>query len=48
MACLFRDCSEPFDLVGDLINRGVLEMEALTYIRVRSIPLWFGHGLLKI
>lgn len=38
---LFRDCSEPFDLMEDLINRGVLEMEALTYIRGRSIPRQF-------
>ncbi len=38
---LFRDSSEPFELVEDLTNRGVLEVEALTYIRGRSIPRQF-------
>jgi PhoH-like ATPase len=38
---LFRDCAEPFDLMEDLTHRGVLEMEALTYIRGRSIPRQF-------
>jgi PhoH-like ATPase len=38
---LFRDCSEPFEIVEDLTSRGVLEVEALTYIRGRSIPRQF-------
>jgi PhoH-like ATPase len=38
---LFRDCSEPFEVVTDLTTRGVLEVEALTYIRGRSIPRQF-------
>jgi PhoH-like ATPase len=38
---LFRDCQEPFDELNDLIQRGVVEMEALTYIRGRSIPKRF-------
>ncbi len=35
---LFRNCSEAFGLLEDLTRRGLLEMEALTYIRGRSIP----------
>jgi PhoH-like ATPase len=38
---LFRDCPEPFETLGHLMQRGVLEMEALTYIRGRSIPRQF-------
>lgn len=35
---LFRNCSDSFGLLDDFMRRGVLEMEALTYIRGRSIP----------
>lgn len=38
---LFRNCSEPFEVLQDMIRRGVLELEALTYIRGRSIPKQF-------
>jgi PhoH-like ATPase len=38
---LLRDCSEPAGVLEDLAARGVLEMEALTYIRGRSIPRQF-------
>ena len=38
---LFRNCQEPFDVLQDLIRKGVLELEALTYIRGRSIPRQF-------
>ncbi|NLI81313.1 MAG: PhoH family protein [Deltaproteobacteria bacterium] len=38
---LLRDCQDPFDIMEDLRRRGVLEMEALTYIRGRSIPRQF-------
>jgi len=35
---LLRDSPEPYDLLDDLRERGTIEMEALTYIRGRSIP----------
>ena len=35
---LFHSASEPYGILEDLSARGVLEMEALTYIRGRSIP----------
>lgn len=35
---LLRDAAEPYDLLEDLRERGTIEMEALTYIRGRSIP----------
>jgi len=35
---LFRNSSEAFGLLEDLTRRGFVEMEALTYIRGRSIP----------
>lgn len=35
---LFRDCMDPSDLMRDFQERGLIEMEALTYIRGRSIP----------
>ena len=35
---LLRECSEPFDVLEDFMERGVMELEALTYIRGRSIP----------
>jgi PhoH-like ATPase len=35
---LLRECSEPFDVLDDFMERGVMELEALTYIRGRSIP----------
>jgi PhoH-like ATPase len=35
---LFRHCSDGFGLLEDLTQRGLVEMEALTYIRGRSIP----------
>jgi PhoH-like ATPase len=38
---LFRNCSDGYGLLDDLIRRGVVEMEALTYIRGRSIPNQF-------
>jgi PhoH-like ATPase len=38
---LFRNCSEPFEVLQDLIRKGMVDMEALTYIRGRSIPRQF-------
>ncbi len=38
---LLRDSLDPPDMLGELIERGVLEMEPLTYIRGRSIPKQF-------
>ena len=38
---LFRNCSEPFEVLQDLIRKGMLDLEALTYIRGRSIPRQF-------
>ena len=38
---LFRNSPEPYELLQDLQRRGVLELEALTYIRGRSIPRQF-------
>lgn len=38
---LFRNCPEPFDVLGDFMHRGLLELETLTYIRGRSIPNQF-------
>ena len=38
---LFRDSSEPFNLLDEFVQRGVIEMETLTYIRGRSIPNQF-------
>lgn len=35
---LFRNCSDGFGVLEDLMTRGLVEMEALTYIRGRSIP----------
>jgi PhoH-like ATPase len=35
---LLHNCSDPFGIMEDLLKRGLLEMEALTYIRGRSIP----------
>jgi PhoH-like ATPase len=35
---LLRDSAEPYDLLDDLRERGIIEMEPLTYIRGRSIP----------
>src|SRR5208337_1149840 len=35
---LMRNCPEPYGLLDDLIRKGTLELEALTYIRGRSIP----------
>ena len=35
---LFRNCPDSFGLLEDLMERGIVEMEALTYIRGRSIP----------
>jgi PhoH-like ATPase len=35
---LLRDSTETYDLLDDLRERGTIEMEALTYIRGRSIP----------
>jgi PhoH-like ATPase len=35
---LFRNCPDSFGLLEDLKERGIVEMEALTYIRGRSIP----------
>jgi PhoH-like ATPase len=35
---LMRNCDDRDDVFGDLLKRGILEMEALTYIRGRSIP----------
>lgn len=38
---LFRNCSEPVEVLQDLIRKGMLDLEALTYIRGRSIPRQF-------
>lgn len=38
---LLNDCAEPYDILDDLVDRGVVELEALTYIRGRSIPRQF-------
>ncbi len=38
---LFRNCSEPHETLQDIIRKGVLDLEALTYIRGRSIPRQF-------
>ncbi len=38
---LFKNCSEPYEVLQDLIHKGMLELEALTYIRGRSIPRQF-------
>jgi PhoH-like ATPase len=38
---LFGRSPEPFQVIEHLMQRGVLEMEALTYIRGRSIPKQF-------
>lgn len=38
---LFRNCSETFGVLQDMIRKGVVELEALTYIRGRSIPKQF-------
>lgn len=35
---LLRNCSDPLGILDDFSRRGILEMEALTYIRGRSIP----------
>lgn len=35
---LFRSCSDSYGLMDDFMRRGIMEMEALTYIRGRSIP----------
>ena len=35
---LMRNCDDRNDIFDDLLKRGLLEMEALTYIRGRSIP----------
>lgn len=38
---LFKDCADRNDVLDDLIQRNTIEMEALTYIRGRSIPRQF-------
>lgn len=38
---LMRNTPEPYEVLQDLIRRGALELEALTYIRGRSIPRQF-------
>ncbi|MFZ2446248.1 MAG: PhoH family protein [Syntrophobacteraceae bacterium] len=38
---LLRNTSEPYEVLQDLTRRGMLELEALTYIRGRSIPRQF-------
>ena len=35
---LMRNCDDRNEVVEDLLRKGILEMEALTYIRGRSIP----------
>ncbi|MGD0397784.1 MAG: PhoH family protein [Syntrophobacteraceae bacterium] len=35
---LMRNCPEPYGVLDDLVRKGTLELEALTYIRGRSIP----------
>lgn len=38
---LFKNCPEPFEVLQDLIHKGMVELEPLTYIRGRSIPRQF-------
>ena len=38
---LLRECTAPSDVLHDLMDRGTVEMEALTYMRGRSIPRQF-------
>lgn len=38
---ILRTCPQPYDVLTDMLRRGTLEMEALTYIRGRSIPNQF-------
>ncbi len=38
---LLSDCPDRMRILDDLIHRGILEMEALTYIRGRTIPRQF-------
>lgn len=38
---LFRNCQDSFGILEDMRRRGIVEMEALTYIRGRSIPRQF-------
>ncbi len=38
---LSNSASQPSAVVEDLLERGLIEMEALTYIRGRSIPRQF-------
>jgi PhoH-like ATPase len=38
---LFRNCPDSYGILEDMRRRGILEMEALTYIRGRSIPRQF-------
>jgi PhoH-like ATPase len=38
---LMRDCPDPYGVLQDFIRKGTLELEALTYIRGRSIPRQF-------
>jgi PhoH-like ATPase len=38
---LFQDCSVSYGMLHDLTQKGTLELEALTYIRGRSIPKQF-------
>lgn len=38
---ILRSCPEPFDVLNDMLRRGTLELETLTYIRGRSIPNQF-------
>lgn len=38
---LLKDCQDAPDVLDELIERGVIEMEPLTYIRGRSIPNQF-------
>jgi len=38
---LLQSCPDPYGILDDLSKRGMLEMEALTYIRGRSIPKQF-------
>ena len=35
---LMRNCPDPYGVLDDLVRKGTLELEALTYIRGRSIP----------
>ncbi len=38
---LLQSCPDPYGILDDLSRRGMLEMEALTYIRGRSLPKQF-------